>query len=222
MEEIDNMEEQGIWHKVDRSAVIHGMVTVDKPNGGVRITTDLSQLNKIIEPFQFPLPNIRDLYGKLSKAVCFSKLDLRKGYFNIDLDDESSLLTTTITPKGLYAYDKLPMGLRDSAAVFQHIIHQILCGIPGCEAYIDDILVYGTTQTEHDENLRKVLTTLNEKNLRLNLDKCIFRDTSVPFLGHIISAGSIQPDPKNLSSIEKFQEPTNVKEVQCFLGMLNY
>ena len=63
---------------------------------------------------------------------------------------------------------------------------------------------------------------MNEKNLRLNLDKCIFRDTSVPFLGHIIYAGSIQPDPKNLSSIEKFQEPTNVKEVQCFLGMLNY
>ena len=172
LEEIDAMERQGIWHKVERSAVVNGMVTVDKANGDVRITSDLSQLNKVIEPLRFPLPNIRDLYTKLSKATHFSKLDLRKAYFNIPLDEESSLLTTTITPRGLFAYDKLPMGLKDSAAVFQKIVHQTLVDIQGCEPYSDDILIHGSTREEHDAILIKVLKRLDEKNLRLNLDKC--------------------------------------------------
>ena len=222
LEEIDSMVQQGIWHKVERSTVVNGMVTVDKPNGDVRITSDLSQLNKVVDPFRFPLPNIRDLYTKLCKATYFSKLDLRKGYFNIDLDESSSLLTTTITPKGLFAYDKLPMGLKDSAAVFQNLVYQTLVDLPGCESYIDDILVYGATREEHDVNLLKVLKRLDEKNLRLNLDKCMVATVSVPFLGHIISAGEIRPDPKNIASIQNIKEPTNVKEVRCLLGMLNY
>ena len=222
LEEIDTMERLGIWHKVERSTVVNGMVTVDKANGDVRITSDLSQLNKVIEPLRFPLPNIRDLYTKLCKATYFSKLDLRKGYFNVDLDTESSSLTTTITPKGLFAYDKLPMGLKDSAAVFQRLVHQTLIDSPGCEPYVDDILVYGTTRDEHDNNLLQALKRLDDKDLRLNLDKCVIAAKSVSFLGHIISSGELRPDPNNVASIQKFHEPTNLKELQCFLGMLNY
>lgn len=104
------MEKQDIWRKVDRAPVVNGMVTVDKPDDSVRITTDLSQLNKAINPFRFPLP----LTFETSTRSCdrqrkyFSKLDLRKDYFNIDIDEDSSLLTTMITLKGLFAYKKLP------------------------------------------------------------------------------------------------------------------
>ena len=90
-----------------------------KPNGQPRITTDLSPLNLFVIPERYPLPNVKDLFLELSGATIFSKLDLKKGYFHIELSPESRALTATITFSGIYQYTKLPMGLKDSASVFQ-------------------------------------------------------------------------------------------------------
>ena len=137
LEQIDLMEMQGIWSKVERSKWVHPLVAVDKADGSVRITTDLSKLNDHVIPYQFPLPHIQDVYLKLSKATTFTKLDLRMGYFNLELDENSRLLTTTITPKGLYAYNRLPMGLRDAGAVFQAKVAETLKDCPQCVSYMD-------------------------------------------------------------------------------------
>ena len=114
------------------------------------------------------------------------------------------------------------MGLVDSPAVFHKMVAQILADCPGCEPYMDDIIVFGKTQEEHDSNLHKVFQNLNDKNLRLNIKKCIFRAAEVPFLGHLISNEGIKPDPKNLQPIRDAETPTTLKQVQSFLGMLNY
>lgn len=114
------------------------------------------------------------------------------------------------------------MGLKDSATVFQKLAHQTLADLPNCEPYIDDILVYGSNLKEHDENLLKVFKRLDKKNFRLNLDKCVIAATSVPFLGHIISAGELRPDPKNVESIKQLKDPTNIEKLRCLLGMVNY
>ena len=153
LEQIDLMEMQGIWSKVERSKWVHPLVAVDKADGSVRITTDLSKLNDHVIPYQFPLPHIQDVYLKLSKATTFTKLDLRMGYFNLELDENSRLLTTTITPKGLYAYNRLPMGLRDAGAVFQAKVAETLKDCPQCVSYMDDIVVYGRSRQEHDNDL---------------------------------------------------------------------
>ena len=100
--EINYMVDQGIWEKVDKSEWVHQMVTVMKPNGQPRITTDLSPLNQYVIPERYPLPNVKDLFLELSGATIFSKLDLKKGYFHIQLSPESRSLTATITPSGLY------------------------------------------------------------------------------------------------------------------------
>ena len=99
----------GIWSPTAKSKCAHGMVVASKKDGGVRITSDLFPLNKFIIPDRHPLPLIEDL---------ISKLDLRKGYYHIKLDEDSWRYTAIMTPLGLMAYNRLPMGLQDAAAVF--------------------------------------------------------------------------------------------------------
>ncbi|MCP3663339.1 MAG: hypothetical protein GY696_12730 [Gammaproteobacteria bacterium] len=130
IEEIKLMDKLGIWEETTTSEWAHPMVVVPKGDGGVRITTDLTALNAHVIPERYPLPSIKELFLEISGAKIFSKLDLKKGYFHIELSEESRDLTTTITPLGLRRYKRLPMGLTDSASVFQRNIHQTLAGGP--------------------------------------------------------------------------------------------
>ena len=152
-EEICLLDRQGVWEPVQSSQWAHPMVVVPKKDGGVRITTDLTRLNTHVIPERFPLPRIRDLLTNMAGSKVFSKVDLKKGYFQIPLHKDSSHLTTTITPLGLRQYLRLPMGLKDAASAFQRRVQQCLQGVPGVEAYIDDIIIHGKTQVEHDHRL---------------------------------------------------------------------
>ena len=221
-EAVFEMERQGIWEKVDKAQWVSGLVTVDKPDGSVRITSDFTHLNPNIIPSVYPLPICSDIHTKLSHSSVFSTLDLTKYYFNIEISPESRHLTSTITPWGLFQYRRLPMGLRDSAAVSQRFISQLLQDIPGVEVYIDDIIVHGSTVSDHDGSLKKVFQKLTEANLRINIKKCKFGSDSVKFLGHEISKGKIRPLEKNIQPIMDFKIPQTKKQIQSFLGMLNY
>ena len=220
--EIDFMVKQGIWEKVEKSEWVHQMVIVMKPNGQPRITTDLSPLNQYVIPERYPLPHVKDLFLELSGATIFTKLDLKKGYFHIQLSPESRALTATITPSGLFQYTKLPMGLKDSASVFQRMVALTLSDCPGCICYIDDILVYGSSMEEHDRRLEEVLKRLDGKDFRLNTEKCAFASSQIQFLGHEITSGAIHPHPENIRAIKDASTPKTTKDVKRFLGMLTY
>ena len=220
--EVSNYDKLGIWEPVDKSNWCHHMVAVPKPNGGIRVTTDLSPLNNHVIPDRFPLPNMKDLFLELKGAKVFSKLDIRKAFFHVALAEESRHLTTTMTHQGLRQYKRLPMGLKDSASVCQRLLSQTLSGCPGCIVYIDDIVIYGRTHAEHDANLRQALKRLEEKDFRLQLDKCVTGVREIKFLGHIISADGIKPDQRNIDPIVKAQAPRTPKQLASFLGMVNF
>ncbi len=171
-------------------------MTVDKGNGKVRITTDFTKLNEQVISERHPIPKIKDIFVDMTGAKVFSKLDISKAYFQIPLDDDSKDCTTTITPLGLRRYNRLPMGLTDSASAFQRRIQQTLAGLPGVKVYIDDILVFGKDQAEHDRNLRVGLRRLEEDDFRLQMKKIILNVKSVPDFGHIISDEGIAPKKK--------------------------
>ena len=118
MTKIQNMVSSGIWSPVEKSKCVHAMVTIGKKDGGVRITSNPSLLNKYIIPDHHLLPLMEELFLKLHGMSHFSKIDLRKGYYHIELDNESKHYTATIMPLGLMAYNHLPMGLKDAASVF--------------------------------------------------------------------------------------------------------
>ncbi len=104
---------------MDHSEWAHPLVTVPKKDRGVRLTSDLTRLKPYIFPERFPLPRIRDTILNLKGSIIFSKVDLRKGYFQIPLHEDSRRLPMMITPLGLRQYKRMPMGLRESASAFQ-------------------------------------------------------------------------------------------------------
>ena len=105
---------------------------------------------------------------------------------------------------------------------FQKVMDSILQGIPGVLCYIDDILVTGSADTEHLQNLEQVFTRLQEHNVRVNLSKCHFMKEYVEYLGHVIVAAGIHTSQSNVKAVLNTPKPRNIKELRSFLGLINY
>ncbi|KAK2717685.1 hypothetical protein QYM36_006456 [Artemia franciscana] len=123
---------------------------------------------------------------------------------------------------GRYRWKRYPFGLVSAQDEFQRQMDEIFKGLEGIRILINDILVYGKSQEEHDNRLRAVLKRAREKGVRFNREKCTFGMEQVKYFGHIISKEGIKPDPEKLNAIEKMQSPTTKEELKTLLGMLNF
>ena len=168
-----------------------------------------------------PLPAVNQTLAQLAGATIFSKLDAKSGFWQIPLSPQSALLTTFITPFGRYCFHRLPFGITSAPEHFQRRMMEILNGISGAVCMMDDILVHGKTQEEHDECLDKVLQRLQETGMTLNTDKCQFSQKPVKFLGQVVDSTGIRPDPEKVLAIQRVHTPGNVGELRRFLGMVN-
>ncbi|GBM05201.1 Uncharacterized protein K02A2.6 [Araneus ventricosus] len=156
--EIEKMVTNGVLEKVtEPTDWVHPIVVVQKPNKEVRICMDPRGLNKYIKREHYPIPTHQSLFSELEEAKYFSLLDASCSFLQIPLTEESSKLCTIATPFGRYQFCRLPYGLTSSPEVYQKTIENIFNGINGILIYIDDILVYGKTQEEHDAKLKSVL-----------------------------------------------------------------
>ena len=220
--EIDSMVERGVISPVTiPTKWCAGMVCVPKSSGAVRICVDLTGLNKAVQRETHPMASVDDSLSKLKDSKIFSKLDANSGFWQLPLDDESKLLTTFICPeRGRFAFNRLPFGISSASEIFQRTMSQILEGIPGTICHMDDILIHAESKGTHNARVRQVLERLQNAGLTLN-DKCEFSVSSIKFLGHIVSAVGIQADPGKVEAIAKYPPPTNVKELQRFMGMIN-
>ena len=152
-EELKRMEEEDVIRPVKNPTEwCAPIVVVPKSNGKVRICVDLTKLNESVRRENFPLPSTDQLLAQLSGAKVFSKLDCNSGFYQIPLHEESQELTTFITPFGRYCFKRLPFGISSGPEVFHrettHILH-----LPGVIVDIDDVLISGRSQQEHDERL---------------------------------------------------------------------
>jgi hypothetical protein len=174
-EELQNMEKQGVIVKVtEPTDWVNALVVVEKPRTGkLRICLDPRDLNKAIKRPHYPLPTIEDIMPKLTGAKYFSVLDARSGYWAIKLTEESSKLTTFNTILGRYRFRRLPFGIISAQDEFQRKIDETYEGLNGVVAIVDDILVYGRTKKEHDDNLHAMLQRSREKGVKLNQEKSI-------------------------------------------------
>ena len=151
----------------------------------------------------------------------FSKLDANSAFWQRKLSESSRLLTTFITPWGRYCFNRLPYGISIGSEQFQKCMNNILANLSGVECEIDDLIIHGETQKQHDERLHAVLNTLQESNVTLNKEKCIFSVPTIKALGQIISAEGIKPDPDKVKAIYDIPSPKSVSDVRSFLGMIN-
>ena len=221
-EELTRMEAMGVISPIQEPTPwCAGMVVVPKRSGAVRICVDLKPLNESVLREPHPIPKVDETLAQVSGAKIFSKLDANSGFWQIPLAKESRALTTFITPFGRYCFNKLPFGISSAPELFQRRINVILEGLGGVLCHMDDVLVYGTNQMEHDARLRAVMKRLETAGVTLNSDKCEFGRDRVKFLGHLIDREGIRADPEKTSAILQMEAPTNVTELRRFLGMVN-
>ena len=216
------METLGVISKVtEPTPWCAGMVIVPKRSGDVRICVDLKPLNESVLRETYPIPQVDETLAQLAGATFFSKLYPNSGFWQIPLSAESHLLTTFITPYGRYCFNKLPFGITSAPELFQRRMSRILEGLPGVLCLMDDIIIFGTTQEEHDSRLMATLQQLETAGVTLNQGKCEFRRTELKFLGHIVSKEGIHADPDKTAAIVNMKPPNNVSELRRFMRMAN-
>ncbi|KAM8701783.1 hypothetical protein ACLKA7_000068 [Drosophila subpalustris] len=201
------------------------IVLVGKKTGDVRMCVDYRQLNARSVPDAYPLPRINHILEKLRNAKYISTLDLKSGYWQIPMAEGSREYTAfTVPGRGLYHWKVMPFGLHSAPATFQRALDGVIGPDmePHAFAYLDDIIVIGSSMKEHAANLREVLRRLREANLRLNKDKCSFFQKSLVYLGHVVSEAGIHTDPEKINAIKELAPPTNVKELRRCLGIASW
>ena len=198
---------------------ISNITTVWKPDKKqVRICLDPRDLNKAIRRNHFNMPTIDDVLPNLKEAKLFSLLDAKDGFLQIKLSERSSLLTTFWGPQGRYRWLRLPSGVSSAPEEFQQRLQQALHGLTGVAVVADDIQVYGMEEAR----LNQLLDRARDQHLKLNKDKMRLHLTEVLYIGHVISAKGIQPDPSKVEGICGMPEPKGPVDVRRYLGMCNY
>ena len=222
-QKLNDMIQDGIIEKVSEpSDWCAPMCPVVKPNGDVRITVDYKKLNESVKREIYMLKNLDDISPKLVGMTVFSKLDASNGFFQIPLDEESSKLTTFITPLGRFCYRRVPMGANLSPEIFQKKMTELIANLQGVDVIMDDFIIYGRDMTEHDANLEALVKRIEVSGLKLNPDKCVFRKPKIEFFGHTISTAGVSPSPTKVQAVNELEPPTNKTELQRVLGLINY
>ena len=200
------------------------VVLVKKSDGTLRFCVDYRQLNNLTTKDSYPLPRIDTCFDALGGARYFSTLDLRQGYWQVENDPESSDKTTFITRKGSFKFKVLPFGLSNAPAVFQRLMNMVMQGLTweACLVFLDDIIVISSTFEQHLERLSAVFQRLKAANLKLKPSKCRLFQIKVKFLGSVVSADGIEPDPDKLKAISDWPIPENLTELRAFVGLASY
>lgn len=225
--ELDKLLEEGFIVPVTEptewvnSIVCH---VTDKPDGSkkARLCLDPKDLNKNICREHYYSRTIDEILPLLHGMTKISGSDTTKGYYHIELDYESSLLCTFITPYGRFRPTRLPFGVKVSQDVFQRKLDEILKDVPNVAGIADDILVYGRTDTEHDLAFINMLETCRQNNVGLNSEKLQFKKDKVKFFGHTLTPQGLQPAEDKLKAIQDIKTPTTSTELLTVLGMINY
>lgn len=224
-EQLQHDEELGVIERIEGPTPwVSPIVVAPKPKspGKVRVCVDMRQANKAIKRERHVTPTIKEMIGDLNGAEVFSKLDLNQGYNQLELAPESRYITTFGTHMGLMRYKRLNFGISSAAEIFQNVIGETLEGIDGAKNISDDILVFGKSHEEHDQNLRAVFQRLREKGLTLNKSKCEYSKDKLEFFGYVFSKDGISPDPKKVEEVVNLSTPSTASEVRSLLGMTNY
>lgn len=223
--ELQRLQDANIIIPCQATRYASPIVVVAKAGGNsIRICIDCKRtINKYVVNSNFyPLPHQDMIFAAMNGANIYCKIDLTNAYLQLQLEEESKEYLTITTPFGYFRYQKLPFGVCAAPSIFQSVIDRIINGIPMSKTFIDDILIGGKDEEDCRKNLHLVLERLQEHNVKVNTEKCVFLQKSVAYLGHILSAGQVQVNPEKLEALHKAPTPKNAKEVKAYVGLLNY
>ncbi|XP_062513104.1 uncharacterized protein K02A2.6-like [Corticium candelabrum] len=198
-EELDRLQQEGIIRQINRSEWASPIVIVRKADRSIRVCGDYKvSVNPYLETECYPMPNTQELFSTLAGGRVFTRLDMKQAYQQMKFSPDSQVYLTINTSKGLFVYTRMPFGITSAPSIWQKAMDEILAGIPGCICYLDDILVVGGSQEEHDQRLDIVLDRLNK------------------------SEKGLRPLESKYGAIREAPQPQNVTQLKSYLGLLNY
>ena len=208
-----------------------------KKGGDLRMVIDYRALNKLTIKNRYPLLRIDDLFDKLQGSQYFTSLDAASGFHQILLQKSDRPKTAFRTPFDHYQFRVLPFGLTSAPATFQAVMNRAfdhpkvlangkvnpLSALSNYVlVFIDDILIFSKSAEEHVEHVKTVMEVLRQHSILIKLSKCTWGQTELPYLGHIVSKDGIKVDPKKIQAVADWPQPTNLTEIQQFLGLTNF
>jgi len=187
-----------------------------------RIVGDYRRLNNVTKKDRYPMNNIDALRCILHGNTVFSKLDLIRGYNQIPMHKESIEKTAVVTPFGLYEYRRMPFGLCNASQTFQRCMNELFGHLPFIFVYIDDMLIFSSSEEEHRTHMKQIFHILSQNNLRIGLEKCEFFKPQVTFLGYDINSTGLKPRASKCEALEMIDLPETVKGLHSFLGAISF
>lgn len=189
-----------------------------------RLVIDYRKLNSVTISDRYPIPEINEVLAQLGKSKYFSVLDLKSGFHQIPLKPSDREKTAFSINGGKYEFTRLPFGLKNAPSIFQRAVDDILHKYIGkiCYVYIDDIIIFSENEQDHALHVDKILQTLCEANMKIQIDKCHFFKKEVEFLGFIVSHNGLTTNPNKVQAIVDFPIPKTLKELRSFLGLSGY
>ena len=178
-------------------------------------------INGQLETHRQPMPLPEDLMGRLDGTHYFSKVYLADAYNQIELGPESQRRLALSSHRGVLLQTRLLFGINSATGYFRDVMNQLTSDLPGVAVYLNDILISGKTAEDHVNNLRRLLKRSNDRGLRCRIQKCVFAQDSVTYLGHTISRDGISKGPK-ADAVTKMRAPSNVSQLRSFLGSVQF
>ena len=216
------MEEKKIITKCKGSTWNSPLFLVKKKDKTFRPVSDFRALNKQLADIYYPIPFITDLLDSLHGTKFFSSVDLRSGFYNIELDDESTYCTAFSALGQTYKYLRLPQGIKISPIIFQQIMSEIFHDDPAFKVYMDDVLVASRTEKDALNDIRRLLKRFLENGFLLNPSKCVFGSKRLNYLGYEISHTGWTINKSRVDDLLKVKPPVTTTEVRSFTGLCNF
>ena len=226
LKQVTQMQELGII-QVSNAASYSQVHMVPKGDNEWRTTIDYVLLNDCTENAGWRVPNIGQMLIRIGqqRPTIFAVMDLTSGYHQAPLSASSRILTAFICALGIFEYTRVAMGLKGAPSYFQQLMTTVvLAGLVMiiCEVYLDDIIVFGKTNTEFIDRLRQVFGRLRKHKITLNPKKCIFGVPSVEYVGHTIDSTGLSFSREKIDGVLMIPPPKSGKDLRSFLGVVGY
>jgi len=219
--EIDWLLEQG-FIRPSSSLWASPIMAVKKPDGSARLCVDYKRLNAVTVDQPFYMPRVEEVLEGVGQARWVSKLDLSKGYYQVQVAPEDIKKTSFVCHKGQFEFTRMPFGVKNAPAIFQTIMQNIFAEQTNCIPYMDDLVIFSNTWEEHLVHIQHTLQLLEDAGLSANPSKCVWGGRQIEFLGHKVGGGKMSIPAHRVEAFAKYSKPSTKKGVRSFLGAVSF